>query len=98
MARLRRRCFAWSAPRKRTSRRAECTPLIPSQGGSLVSIRCYEPGDENAQVAIYNEAAGPLPKFKPATLDEVRRRCRAADFDPSTRFYAVEGDRPVGYV
>jgi hypothetical protein len=60
-------------------------------------IRTFQPGDDVAQVGIYNEAAGDLPKFKPATLDEVRRRCRAADFDPGTRFYAVEADRPLGY-
>ena len=60
-------------------------------------IRNFEPGDETAQVSIYNEAAAPLPKFKPATLDEVRRRCRAAEFDPHTRFVAVEEEQPVGY-
>ncbi len=63
-----------------------------------MNIRNYERGDESSQVSIYNEAASLLPKFKPATLDEVRRRCRAADFDPSTRVYAVEEGRPVGYV
>lgn len=62
-----------------------------------MTIRTYEKGDELAQVAIYNEAAGSLPKFKPATVDEVRRRCRANDFDPTTRFYALEGGQPVGY-
>jgi hypothetical protein len=60
-------------------------------------IRMYEPGDEAAQVGIYNEAAAALPKFKAATLDEVRRRCRATDFDPATRLFAVEDGRPVGY-
>src|SRR5439155_2495590 len=53
--------------------------------------------DEAAQVGIYNEAGAGLPRFKPATLDEVRRRYRGADFDPSTRLYAVEGGRPVAY-
>jgi hypothetical protein len=62
-----------------------------------VNIRPYERGDENAQVTIYNEAAGQLPRFKPATLDEVRRRLRAPDFDASMRLYAVEGGRVVGY-
>src|SRR5437762_13595013 len=62
-----------------------------------MSIRTYQPGDETAQVGIYNEAAAQLPKFKPATLDEVRRRCLARDFDAGTRFYAVEGGRPVAY-
>ncbi len=63
-----------------------------------MNIRSYERGDETAQVAIYNEAAAPLPKFKLATLDEVRRRCRGTDFDPTPRFFAVDGGRPVGYV
>src|SRR5262249_11478440 len=63
-----------------------------------VTIRTFQPGDDAAQVGIYNEAAGALPKFKPATLDDVRRRCNAADFDPATRFYAVDDrNRPVGY-
>jgi len=63
-----------------------------------MTIRTYQPGDETAQVSIYNEAAAELPKFKLATVDEVRRRCRATDFDPRTRFYALEGGRPVAYV
>jgi hypothetical protein len=62
-----------------------------------VNIRTYQPGDEAHQVAIYNEAGAALPRFKPATVDELTRRCRARDFDPATRFYAVANDRPVGY-
>ena len=62
-----------------------------------MNIRTYQRGDEVAQVSIYNEAAGDLPKFKPATLDEIRRRFRGPDFDPDTRFFAVEGDLVVGY-
>lgn len=62
-----------------------------------MSIRTYQPGDETVQVGIYNEAAADQPKFKPATLDEVRRRCHARDFDAGTRFYALEGGRPVAY-
>jgi hypothetical protein len=62
-----------------------------------MQIRTFEPGDEAAQVSIYNEAAADLPKFKPATLDEVRRRCRGADFDPATRFFAISGGRPMAY-
>lgn len=60
-------------------------------------IRNFQSGDEAVQVSIYNEATAPLPKFKPATLDEVRRRCQAADFDPETRFFAIEKEQPVGY-
>src|SRR6266851_248371 len=62
-----------------------------------MTTRNFQPGDEAAQVSIYNEATASLPKFKPATLDEVRRRCRAPDFDPHTRFFAFEDDNPVGY-
>ncbi len=62
-----------------------------------MKIRTFQPGDDAAQVGIYNEAAAALPKFKPATLDEVRRRCHAPDFDPATRFYADENGLVVGY-
>ena len=62
-----------------------------------MEIRTYGPGDDAAQVSIYNEAAAELPRFKPATLDELRRRLRGPDFDPGTRFFAVEGGRAVGY-
>jgi hypothetical protein len=62
-----------------------------------MTIRTFQPGDEVAQVSIYNEAAAHLAKFKPATLDEVRRRCRGPDFDPSTRFFALAEGRPVAY-
>jgi hypothetical protein len=62
-----------------------------------VNIRTFEPGDETAQAAIYNEAAAALPKFKPATSQEILRRVTAADFDPASRFYAVEGKQPVAY-
>jgi hypothetical protein len=62
-----------------------------------MNIRTYQPGDEATQVAIYNEAAAGLPKFKAATVEEIRRRCQAADFDPGTRFYAEDGGQVVGY-
>jgi hypothetical protein len=62
-----------------------------------MTIRTYQAGDDAALVSIYNEAAGGLPKFKPATLDEIRRRCRAPEFDPGTRFFALADGRPVGY-
>jgi hypothetical protein len=62
-----------------------------------MTIRTFQPGDDIAQVSVYNEAAAELTRFKPATVDEVRRRVRAADFDPGTRFYAVEGGQVVAY-
>jgi hypothetical protein len=60
-------------------------------------IRTFAPGDDVAQVGIYNEAAADLPKFKTATLDEVRRRNRPPEFDPTTRYVAVEANRAVAY-
>src|SRR5262245_52118245 len=66
-------------------------------GEGAMTIRTFEAGDDAAQVSIYNEAAGELPKFKPASLDEVRRRLRAPDFDPGSRFFAIAGGVPVGY-
>jgi hypothetical protein len=48
-------------------------------------------------VAVYNAAAAALPKFKPATTIEVRRRCQARDFDPGAWFFAEEGGQVVGY-
>ncbi len=62
-----------------------------------MNIRNYQPGDEVEQAAVYNEAAAGLPKFKPCTSEEVRRRCKARDFDPATRFYAEESGQVVGY-
>src|SRR5213075_3432989 len=73
-------------------------PWLPPGGEKAkMSIRTFQPGDEAAQVTIYNEAAAALPKFKPASLDEVRRRVRDPGFDPGTRFFAEEDGRPVGY-
>jgi hypothetical protein len=62
-----------------------------------MTIRTFQTGDDVAQVSIYNEAAADLPRFKPATLDEVRRRLRGSDFDPASRFFALAGGKPVGY-
>jgi hypothetical protein len=62
-----------------------------------VNIRTFQPGDEVTQAAIYNVAAHPLPGFKPATADDVRKRTRGRGFDPAARFYAVEGAQTVGY-
>src|SRR5436305_14329018 len=62
-----------------------------------MQLRTYQPGDEAIQAEIYNAAAGALPKFKPATAEEVGRRCRASDYDPGNRFYAEDGGRVVGY-
>ncbi len=62
-----------------------------------MEIRTFQRGDEVSQVSIYNEAAGELPKFKAATLDEVRRRALAPDYDATARFLAVVDGRPVGY-
>lgn len=62
-----------------------------------MEIRTYRSGDEVAQVSIYNEAGSDLPKFKAATLDEVRRRALAADYDPTARFLAFADGKPIAY-
>ncbi len=62
-----------------------------------MTIRTFQPGDEVAQAEIYNVSAAALPGFKPATPDDIRRRTRVRDFDPSARFFAVEGGRVIGY-
>jgi GNAT superfamily N-acetyltransferase len=63
-----------------------------------MELRTFQQGDESAQVSIYNEAASHLPKFKPATLDDIRRRCRSAEFDPTTRLFALKDGQPVAYM
>jgi hypothetical protein len=63
-----------------------------------VKIRTYQPCDDTAQAAIFNEAAADLPRFKPATAEEVSRRARARQFDPTTRLYAIDDNRPIAYV
>lgn len=60
-------------------------------------VRPYERGDEAARVSIWNEATCELPRFKPATLDEIRRRMHGMNFDPGTHFSAVEGNLVIGY-
>lgn len=70
----------------------EAAPEVPP-----VKIRTYQPDDEQAQVAIYNEAAAEFPKFKPATVEEISRRCKARDFEPADHFYAEDGGKVVGY-
>jgi hypothetical protein len=67
------------------------------QGAAAVNIRTFQQGDEVHQVAIYNEAAGGLPKFKPASTQDVLRRVTAKDFDPSMKLFAVDGGQPVAY-
>jgi hypothetical protein len=62
-----------------------------------MALRTYQPGDEVAQVGIYNEATADLPKFKPATLEDVRRRIHDPSFDRTACFYAIEDGVPVGY-
>jgi predicted N-acetyltransferase YhbS len=65
---------------------------------SEFQIRTYRPGDEDAQVAIYNAATAQFPGFKKATVDDVQRRYRAPDFDPQSKIYAFRDGTPVGYV
>ncbi|MBA4067363.1 MAG: hypothetical protein C0501_27370 [Isosphaera sp.] len=60
-------------------------------------IRTFQPGDEVTQAGLYNLAVHPLPGFKPATGDDIRRRTRGRGFDPATRFYAEHHGQVVGY-
>jgi hypothetical protein len=62
-----------------------------------MSIRPYQPGDETAQVRIYNTEAAALPGFKPASVDEVARRYRTVDPEPDAKWYAVADGEVVGY-
>lgn len=62
-----------------------------------MTVRTYKPGDELAQVSIYNAAAGRLPRFKPTSVDEIRRRFRGPDFDPKQHFYAIADGQVMGY-
>jgi hypothetical protein len=62
-----------------------------------VTIRTYRPGDEEAQATIFNVTCSALPGFKPAQIDDVRKRTRARGFDPATRLYAEDDGQIVGY-
>jgi hypothetical protein len=62
-----------------------------------VKIRTFQAGDEVIQASLFNAAAFALPGFKPATVDDVKRRVRVRGFDPTTRYYAMENDQVVGY-
>ena len=64
----------------------------------MMTFRNFQAGDELTQIDIYNRAAAPLPKFKPATLSEVQRRTKARGFDPSTRIYGEIQGKVFGYV
>jgi hypothetical protein len=62
-----------------------------------MEIRNYQPGDEVAQVEIFNLAVSGLPAFKPANVDEIRRRYASLDPDAGSRFYAIRSGQIVGY-
>ena len=51
-----------------------------------LTIRNFQPGDEEKQVAIWNAAAAALPGFKAATAVEVRRRTSARTSIPRCAF------------
>jgi hypothetical protein len=67
------------------------------QSDPRVTIRTYEPGDEHAQVAIYNSQAAALPAFKLAAVEEVERRYQVPGSDPTSKFYAIANGQIVGY-
>ena len=63
-----------------------------------MDFRTYQSGDEVVQAEIYNEAAAALPRFVQAKTGDIVRRVQEKGFDPGTRIFAVEKNRPVGYV
>lgn len=62
-----------------------------------MNIRTFQSGDEATQAGLFNVVAFTLPGFKPATVDEVKRRTRGRGFDPASRFYAEVNGEFVGY-
>lgn len=62
-----------------------------------MNIRTFQSGDDRVQALLFNAVAFSLPGFKPATVDDVKKRTRARGFDPSCRFYAQENGEVVGY-
>jgi len=60
-------------------------------------VRTFQPGDEDAQVAIYNRVAASWPGFKPAKPEEIRRRTVARRFRADLRFIAEVDGQIVGY-
>lgn len=71
--------------------------VVSHQQGGIVKIRTFQPGDEQAQLKLYNSSAAAFPKFKPAMLMEIQRRVQARDFDAGTRFYAEDRSEIVAY-
>jgi hypothetical protein len=70
---------------------------IGTQEDMVVSIRRFQAGDEVAQVAIFNTAAGSLPGCKLATVEDLRRRMAAPMADPDLVHVAEDGGKLVGY-
>lgn len=62
-----------------------------------MAIRRFQPGDEAAQVAVFNAAAGALPGCKPATVEDLRRRQSAPMANPDLVFVAEVENDVVGY-
>jgi len=62
-----------------------------------VNIRTFQPGDERTQALLFNATAFTFPGFKPATVDDIKRRTRGRGFEPGCRFYAEEKGEVVGY-
>lgn len=56
-----------------------------------MKLREYQPGDEEAQVSIFNELAKDWPGFRPLNADDIRRTIRKRGFSPSSRL-SVEVD------
>ncbi len=61
-------------------------------------IRHYQPGDEQVQAELFNQATRSLPAYKPATAEDIAKRYRSPGADPTMRFYAIENSKVIGYI
>lgn len=64
----------------------------------MATIRNFQPGDEAAQVAVYNQAAAQLPYYRPDTVLDVQRRSRVRGVEPGPRLFVEDGGQVVGFI
>lgn len=71
--------------------------LPPLDTPSGISLRAFEPGDEEAWVAVNNAAFAWHPEQANQTVEDVRSRTQAEDFNPRDVVIAEEGGRLIGF-